>query len=319
MKSQLNKNIYSFKYPDSVNVGDEIQTLAAIHALKLLGLSISGYLDRDHPTLGNIECILIINGWFSISQETFPLDENITPVFSNIHISSTSLTQNKLLTKEAIAYLKNNSPIGCRDRNTEKILNSLGIDTYFNYCLTLTFNRRKKEYAVSADTIFIVDLDTFVPLPKELKNQKIEYAKHILPAKLSHDIKMNIAEGFLEMYRTRAKLVVTSRLHCALPCIAMGIPVVVLGDQNDKRLQLVEEFIPIHPYFSLDMRGEISQMDKPLWKRFLLLTYGLFKFIFYRVRYFFYYRNIAWPTTAINVEATKERILTNMKEALERL
>jgi len=319
MKLLSDKNIYSFKYPDSVNIGDEIQTLAAIHVLKLLGLNISGYLNRDHPILEKDEAVLIVNGWFSINQETFPLSENITPIFSNIHINSTSLTPNKLLTKKAIAYLKEHSPVGCRDRHTENMLNAIGIDTYFNYCLTLTFDRRTPEEAAIADTIFIVDLDTFVPLPKIFKNKKIEYVKHNLPIKFPHKVKMDIAESLLQLYKTRASLVVTSRLHCALPCIAMGIPVVVMGDHRDKRLQLVEEFIPIHPYFSLDMRGEISQMDKPLWKRFLLLAYGLFKLAFYRVRYFFYYRNISWPTTAVDVEKIKEKIVTNMRTALTRL
>lgn len=319
MQALSDKNIYSFKYPDSVNIGDEIQTIAAVHAIKSLGLGVKGYLNRDNPVAHDSGDILIINGWFSISQETFPLSKNIVPVFSNLHISSTYLTPNKMLAKQSIAYLEEKSPIGCRDRETERMLNAMGIDAYFNYCLTLTFDKRTTQEAAKADTIFIVDLDTFVPLPRNLKNEKIEYVKHNLSIKFPHDVKMNIADNVLHMYKTRATLVVTSRLHCALPCIAMGIPVVVLGDHHDKRLLLVEEFIPVHPYFSLDMRGEISQMDKPLWKRFLLLVHGLFKFVFYRIRYFFYYRTITWPTTAVDVEHIKKKIINNLKTALERL
>ena len=36
-------------------------------------------------------------------------------------------------------------------------------------------------------------------------------------------------------------MVITTRLHCALPCIAMGIPVVFFGDPNDYRTQIVSD------------------------------------------------------------------------------
>jgi Polysaccharide pyruvyl transferase len=42
------------------------------------------------------------------------------------------------------------------------------------------------------------------------------------------------AEQLLELYRSRAKLIVTTLLHCALPAIAMGIPVVVFYPPNDE-------------------------------------------------------------------------------------
>ncbi|WP_073095483.1 polysaccharide pyruvyl transferase family protein [Cyclobacterium lianum] len=43
------------------------------------------------------------------------------------------------------------------------------------------------------------------------------------------------------LYKRYATLVVTSRLHCALPCIAMGIPVIFFGNPLDYRVSIIGE------------------------------------------------------------------------------
>ena len=44
-----------------------------------------------------------------------------------------------------------------------------------------------------------------------------------------------------------AELVVTSRLHCALPCIALGTPVVFINDDpNDIRFSGYQKLLTIH-------------------------------------------------------------------------
>jgi exopolysaccharide biosynthesis predicted pyruvyltransferase EpsI len=93
---------------------------------------------------------------------------------------------------------------------------------------------------------------------------------------------MIIAQEYLDRYRKEAKLVITSRLHCALPCIAMGIPVIVMGDHRDKRLQLVEEFTKIHPYFAINMRGAYKNIDSTP-KLIKVFIKEVFQFIYYRV------------------------------------
>ncbi|HEY0092602.1 MAG TPA: polysaccharide pyruvyl transferase family protein, partial [Flavobacterium sp.] len=46
--------------------------------------------------------------------------------------------------------------------------------------------------------------------------------------KYSHEEKFAMAEDLLNKY-ARAKLVITSRIHCALPCLAMGTPVIFVN------------------------------------------------------------------------------------------
>ena len=44
---------------------------------------------------------------------------------------------------------------------------------------------------------------------------------------------MKLAQQVLNQY-AKAKLVITSRLHCALPCLALGTPVVLLKRNLEK-------------------------------------------------------------------------------------
>ncbi|RYF99012.1 MAG: hypothetical protein EOO02_17785 [Chitinophagaceae bacterium] len=46
--------------------------------------------------------------------------------------------------------------------------------------------------------------------------------------KYNDDEKFEMAEELLKKY-ARAKLVITSRIHCALPCLAMGTPVIFVN------------------------------------------------------------------------------------------
>jgi hypothetical protein len=296
----------SFRYPTSMNIGDEIQTIAAILVLKKMGIILDKFIDRDF-VFSDTETSLLINGWFDSSRTQFPFPSNIKAIFSNFHIADYCNNKSLFLSEKSIQYLKEHQPIGCRDRITQEILNKKNIETYFGYCPTLLFEKRTAEESKKADTIFIVDLDKFLPLPPNLKKEKIEYIKHTLPMKFSHKLKMIIAQEYLDRYRKEAKLVITSRLHCALPCIAMGIPVIVMGDHKDKRLQLVEEFTKIHPYFTINMRGSYKNIDSRS-KLTGVFIKEVFQFIYYRVRYYQYYKKMNWNVDSLNIENKKEEI-----------
>lgn len=57
---------------------------------------------------------------------------------------------------------------------------------------------------------------------------------------------MERAEELIKRY-SKARLVVTSRLHCALPCVALGTPVIfVPKDKNDIRFKGYNEFLNIY-------------------------------------------------------------------------
>jgi hypothetical protein len=64
------------------------------------------------------------------------------------------------------------------------------------------------------------------------------FRSHMVRADSENKLKQ--AQALLEYYRDHAGLVITTRLHCALPCVAMGIPVVFFSDPFDYRVSVAE-------------------------------------------------------------------------------
>ena len=87
---------------------------------------------------------------------------------------------------------------------------------------------------------------------------------HSAPDYLGEEIKRAIALRCLDLYRSQARLVITTRLHCALPCIAMGIPVVFFGDPDDHRLSILRDLkVPVHRHPSDGVRLDEVDWDPP--------------------------------------------------------
>jgi hypothetical protein len=74
---------------------------------------------------------------------------------------------------------------------------------------------------------------------------------------------MRLASDLLERYRARAKLIVTMQLHCALPAIAMGMPVVVFyplntGAQHNSDPERFSSLNQIVPVFHLTQVRDVN-------------------------------------------------------------
>ena len=237
------KEIHFLKYGDSMNLGDEIQSLAAMKLLKSIGVQVGNGIDRG-LFQSDKQVKLLINGYFSQTHiDRLLSSRNIQPIFSNIHLSWPDT--DKLVS--TMSKMKKYQPIGCRDRDMLKIAQDHNVSSFFNYCLTLTLDKRKT--APIRGKVFVVDLEKLFPLPEEItKRKNIEYISHeVSESDMSNcRHKFAMAQELLDMYRDRAELVITSRLHCALPCIAMGIPVILFHNANSPRMQLASEFININ-------------------------------------------------------------------------
>ena len=269
-------------YPNSNNLGDFIQSLAAkqvINKSKILEI------DRDELHRFKEEgASLIMNGWFMEKPQNWPPSDKIEPLFLSFHLNPTA--EKKMLSQEGINYLKTHQPIGCRDYYTQKCLSSHGIKTYYSACLSLCLNR---ENFVSKSTkregIYVIS-------PLERLNPKSEAVEKSFLKKTIQQIKrpnkrrkfqvaMERLEKFLQkqseniyhssqLIKTRkqdkpihvekakrqlkniakAKLVITSRIHSALPAVAFGTPVLFLSDGLDhpnqkSRLDGMEQFFPV--------------------------------------------------------------------------
>ncbi|WP_074406533.1 MULTISPECIES: polysaccharide pyruvyl transferase family protein [Aquimarina] len=239
------------------NVGDNIQSLAAKQFLPNIDI----FLNREK--LGDYKgepVKLIMNGWFTHNTHNWVPSEDIDPVFVSFHMNNTAAPA--MLSEKGIAYLKKHEPIGCRDQFTADTLKAKGIDAYFTGCLTLTLDSYKVDDSERGEDIYIVDPLYSYPRPekvfysakhtiknilngtafqlnkknKHLKNfiskdvlDKAEFINQEPPSnQYSDEEKFEMAEALLRKY-AKAKLVITSRIHCALPCLALGTPVIFVN------------------------------------------------------------------------------------------
>ena len=213
------------------NIGDDLQSLAACQHLPVRPTVL---VDRDaiHRDTGAGPTALIMNGWFSGDAEAWPPAPSIHPIFVGFHVCG----RFRPSVERHADYLKAFEPIGVRDAATAQFLEQLGIGTETTYCLTLTFPRRER--APASGKVFIVDAED-IAIPKCLRRRAIKMT-HSMPP-LGPEATLPFAQMLLGMYREQASLVITTRLHTALPCMAMGIPVVFFGAPADGRTSVVKD------------------------------------------------------------------------------
>jgi len=91
-------------------------------------------------------------------------------------------------------------------------------------------------------------------IPEHIRDQA-EFIEHEIPkhidAKDMYARQKYVKENLLNKY-AQAKLVITSRLHCALPCVAYNTPCIVLfnGLHTDTRYTGLKDYV--HGYSSVD-------------------------------------------------------------------
>jgi hypothetical protein len=200
---------YAVLWASTRNLGDDVQTLAAMHMLKKHGKQPVAFLDRENLSDYTGEPVkLIMNGWWIHERglSKFPPPENVTPLFISFHCQRW-----KLITKN-LEYFKRHAPIGCRDNYTVRKLTKLGVTAYFTGCLTTCFD----SHPAKSEAKYEVDVakplgGSYVSLTHRLdKGSRL---------KLGH--RLILAEECLIKYR-EASHVETSRLHVTLPCRAFG-------------------------------------------------------------------------------------------------
>lgn len=117
--------------------------------------------------------------------------------------------------------------------------------------MTILFPKRKQ--IPQEPHVFVVDAHPSILkyIPENLKPY-IEF--------ISHEIKVDptgekvhtairnevVTKQIYDRYRDEATLVITSRLHCAAPCIAMEIPVIVIKNGFDDRFGWIDKFIHLY-------------------------------------------------------------------------
>jgi hypothetical protein len=245
------------------NLGDHIQIIAGERMLQRAGLSPARWVDRDDeiaevPPNGERTGILL-NGWFKTNPEQWPPHPDYVPLYLGFHIR---LFQSPSLTSPgSLVHYRKNGPIGCRDRYTLSLLRAHDVEAFLSHCLSLCFPRRLPDPSTQTE-VFVASRDETLleHLPDEVG--PYHFISHYSNSR-DFSLNMDAARKLLETYRTRAKLIVTSMLHCALPAIAMGIPVVVLYPPNSDagRISDKQRFSSLSNIVRVFELGETSLID----------------------------------------------------------
>lgn len=221
------KREYGVIWANTSNVGDDIQTIAALQFLSARGVGKIKLYNREALRTQHLNStdptFVIMNGWFMHNVNMFPPPEHVVPVFISFHCAHEALIQ---IHKQ---YFLAHAPIGCRDVATVEIFRRNGIDAFFTGCLTLTLE--KSRASVKNPKRLAVDLNTcpYIP-PVEFSEEVLkdyEPISHELPATLNRNdplARLRLAHSLLDLYQNSEEIV-TTRLHCALPCRAFGTPV----------------------------------------------------------------------------------------------
>lgn len=250
--------VLDYKSPDresaSANIGDYIQSVALLRHLARLSSSTWSYSDDtlaqvvsqlstswrpesrrpigrhvhvsvvDRDNTWPMEWIFpqqivwtVLHGWFHGTAfgcgSPFPCAHNVEPVYLSFHLDAF-----RSLDDSAISHLRENGPIGCRDWSTVGWLLNVGVDAFFSGCVTLTLPRSNGPRDGGRLFVDAVASDETV---------EETHIAHETGNTRDAPFGTNLTEAsrLLRAYGEAAH-VTTSRLHCYLPCLALGTPVV---------------------------------------------------------------------------------------------
>ncbi len=218
------RHLARFDAPGAIRCDDGLETVFAslarswrpderIRLDRPLDLAV---VDRDCARWRG-EAWLPFFGWFGARHGsvpmTFPLPAGLLPIFFSFHLQDIGL-----LTPALRDYLKRYEPIGCRDRTTRDRLASVGVEAFLSGCITTTLALPEHDNAPARGPRYRVD-DSGPPV-----RGATELTHASGPAQRSFTERIAESLERLVLYK-RATSVSTSRLHCYLPCRALGTPV----------------------------------------------------------------------------------------------
>jgi len=259
MKKTINFGVLTYSNPSdrwaSSNIGDYVQSLAALniyrkiveevsnvtyHMDDFVKLSLSNrvpgfnfiFIKRDNMSdlsqyHGHNNIITIMNGWWMHPYTDnldidFSIPSNITPIFVSFHMANKDI-----LVTSQFSELNKFGRIGCRDLKTTEKFKSRGLDAYFTGCLTTTIDfytwQQENEISYAVDT---------VPSKTDIFFSQMGFQWKNIPYKSGFLSALNV----LQQYK-KCKNVKTSRLHCFLPCLAMGVPVKFISPDGNESIK----------------------------------------------------------------------------------
>jgi len=244
-------------YPGIENLGDTIQTLAARRFLP----RVDALVPRERlaaPLAGGDGAVrMILNGWFMHDVDFWPPNPAIEPLLISMHFVQGGRPRlrrwvrsriERMLSGAGAEFLRHWGPVGARDYFTLEQLERRGIPAYHSGCLTLTLPR--DDTVVRTDTIVASDLPpAALAYLRGAVSRPVETVTHLGGEHLNTAGRDAAATALLGRYASAAA-VVTTRIHAALPCLALGTPVLLVHDARLERR--IADMTPLFHSCSID-------------------------------------------------------------------
>ncbi|WP_308617239.1 polysaccharide pyruvyl transferase family protein [uncultured Eubacterium sp.] len=233
------------------NIGDDMQSYAAEqwlpHTDYLVDIEAmdSFKADDDEPVA------TIMSAWYMWEKWNWPPSKYVYPLWIGLHYNDIQRGRPRGMPSKfeyiesgpGKEYLKRFEPIGCRDYYTQERLSERGIDNYFSGCVTLTLKKRppkprEREYIVLVGLAKSVEEAVKKQMEGTGIDVIVEPPTRPIPSDqfMTWEQRRAEVEERLDLYQN-AKCVLTFRVHCALPCIALETPVLwVRHNFNSVRL-----------------------------------------------------------------------------------
>jgi hypothetical protein len=273
------------------NLGDYVQTLATLQFCNN-----PLFIDREHLDAYHGDKVkMIMNSWFMSYPKNWPPSDDIIPFFISCHFHLKCLKQildkegidyfkkNEpigcrdqatcdILREHGInAYFSGCLTLTLGNTYKRECISDeiLFVDTLYNYRTlkevfidifqgTRAFGRRILNGGINEILVILFQLNKRKKIlrklfTKDLLNKAIFISQLVRLKKVDNHLK--VTDEYLKRL-SKARLVVTSRIHCALPCLAVGTPVIFIDSELDSaRLSgLVDLFNTI----TINKRGEID-------------------------------------------------------------
>ena len=214
--------------PGTDNLGDDLTALAAMQHLPridrvldadALDAPLPGWQDEDR-------LVLLAHGIFLHASAHWPPERHIVPVCAGVHISEEDAwgLPFSAIDGAGLDALRACGPIAARDLRTASRLAKLNIPHTLTASLVLTLEHPK----VKRSGVICCDVpDEVVNLVRSFRRDVTVVTHELSDPSPDFTARMDAARAMVARYAS-AEMVFTRRLHCAMACLALGTPVLLL-------------------------------------------------------------------------------------------
>ena len=214
--------------PSTDNLGDDLVSLAAMQRLPRVDMVLDAdALDAPLPGMKDDDRLVLLSpGLFLRSSAHWPPEKHIIPVCVGVHISEEDAWGMPVSSLDGAGYdaLLACAPIAARDVRTANRLAKLKIPHTLTGCLSLAleYPPMKRSGVICCDVP-----EDVLALLREFRPDVTAVTHDLSDPSPDFNCRMENARAMLTRYAS-AEMVFTRRLHCAMACLAVGTPVLLL-------------------------------------------------------------------------------------------